>query len=95
MKCCAGVMTVTLHLPHSHSLKERRSVVNSVKERVRNKCNVSIHEEAGEGWQICNLAVACVADTESHVEHQFRTVREIMEQDTRLILLNPKIEYYV
>ncbi len=95
MKCCAGVMAVTLHLPHSHSLKERRSVVNSVKERVRNKCNVSIYEEAGEGWQICNLAVSCVADTESHVEQQFRMAREIMEQDTRLILLNPKIEYYV
>lgn len=95
MKFCVGVMAVTLHIPHSHSLKERRSVVSSVKIRVRNKCNVSIHEETSEGWQICNLAFACVADTESNVEIQFRAVREIIEQDTRLILLNPRIEYYV
>lgn len=95
MKCCVGVMTVTVHLPHSHSLKDRRSAVNSLKERIRNRCNVSVCEEAGETWQIANLAFACVADSEPAAEAMFRSIREIAESDDRVLLLNPRIEYYV
>lgn len=95
MKCCVGVMRLTLHLPHSHSLKERRSAVNSIKERARGRCNVSINEEAEDSWQIANLAFACVADTEHSVESQFRVIRDIIEHDDRVMMLHPEIEYYV
>jgi uncharacterized protein YlxP (DUF503 family) len=95
VKCCVGVMTCTLHLPHSHSLKDRRSAINSIKERARSKCNVSVSEEAGETWQIANMAFACVADSERSVEAQFRLIRELIEQDERVLMFDPRVEYYV
>lgn len=95
MRYCVGAMTVQLHLPHSHSLKERRSVVNSLKERIGQRFNVSVCEESSESWQIANLAFACVAQTEATVEQQFRQIRELMESDGRAMVMNPQIEYYV
>ncbi|MBK6909937.1 MAG: DUF503 domain-containing protein [bacterium] len=95
MKHCVGVMTVTVHLPASHSLKERRSVVNSLKERIANRCNVAILERGADTWQIAEMAFACVTETESQAEELFRRVRELIEMETRVIAMTPHVEYYV
>ncbi len=39
-----GVLTLELRLEHAHSLKEKRHVVKSLKERLRHKFNVSVSE---------------------------------------------------
>lgn len=78
-----------------HSLKDRRSAVNSIKERVRNKYNVSVSEEAGETWQIANMAFACVAVSERHVEAQFGSIRALIEEDERVLMFDPRVDYYV
>lgn len=95
MKYCVGVLTIELHLPHSHSLKERRSVANSLKEKVAHRLNVSVCEESAESWQCVRLAFACVAPSEASIEEQFRQIREFAEQDGRAIVINPRIEYHV
>lgn len=95
MKYCVGVLTMELHLPHSHSLKERRSVVSSLKEKIAHRLNVSVCEESTESWQTARLAFACVAQSEASVEEQFRQIREFAAQDGRAIVIQPRIEYYV
>ena len=39
-----GVLTLELRIDHAHSLKEKRHVVKSLKERLRHKFNVSVSE---------------------------------------------------
>lgn len=39
-----GVMTLELRIEQAHSLKEKRHVVRSLKDRLRNKFNVSVSE---------------------------------------------------
>jgi uncharacterized protein YlxP (DUF503 family) len=39
-----GVLTLELRIEHAHSLKEKRHVVKSLKERLRGKFNVSVSE---------------------------------------------------
>ena len=39
-----GVLTLELRLEHAHSLKEKRHVVKSLKDRLRHKFNVSVAE---------------------------------------------------
>ncbi|NUO18238.1 DUF503 domain-containing protein [bacterium] len=95
MKYCVGVLRVTLHLPHSHSLKERRSAVSSAKERLKSKFNLSIFEEPTESWQICNLAIACVGESETRVDQALRNSLNELEKDDRLSVLSPSVEYYV
>ena len=57
-----GVRTWELHLPGAHSLKEKRSVLKSMKDRLHNQFNVSVAETAHHDvWQRAELTVALVA----------------------------------
>jgi uncharacterized protein YlxP (DUF503 family) len=42
-----GVLTLELRLEHSHSLKEKRHVLKSLRDRLHNKFNVSIITTCG------------------------------------------------
>lgn len=95
MKFCVAAMKVDLHLPHSHALKERRSVVNSIKDRIRQRFNASVIEDGGSAWQAVTLVVAAAAHTESAVEQEFRQIQELILQETRASVMNLQIEYYV
>ena len=54
---------VELHIEGAHSLKQKRGVVSSIKQRVRNKFNVSIAEVGGQDtWQIAVLGMAAVSE---------------------------------
>jgi uncharacterized protein YlxP (DUF503 family) len=39
-----GVLTLELRIDHAHSLKDKRQVVKSLKDRLRRKFNVSVAE---------------------------------------------------
>ena len=54
---------VELHLGEVDSLKGKRHVLRGMKEKVKNRFNVSIAEvDHGDLWQRATLAVACVAN---------------------------------
>ena len=54
-----GVLTLELRIDHAHSLKEKRHVVKSLKERLRHKFNVSVAEI--EDQDLHNSAVIAAA----------------------------------
>jgi len=54
---------VELHVHGSQSLKAKRGVVSSIKQRVRNKFNVSIAEVGGQDtWQVAVIGLAAVSE---------------------------------
>lgn len=62
MPATVGVLTVELHVEGSHSLKDKRQVVKSLKDRLRSRFNVAVAEIDGmDTWQWSVLAVATVA----------------------------------
>jgi uncharacterized protein YlxP (DUF503 family) len=61
-----GSLRVRLLLRESRSLKDKRQVVKSIKDRLRNKFNVSVAEvEAQDNRQVAVLGVAMVSN-EAH-----------------------------
>jgi uncharacterized protein len=58
-----GVLTLELRIEHAHSLKEKRHVVKSLKDRLRNKFNVSVAEI--DDMDLHNSAVLAVAAVSS------------------------------
>ncbi len=54
-----GVLTLELRIEHAHSLKEKRHVVKSLKDRLRGKFNVSVAEI--DDQDLHNSAVIAVA----------------------------------
>jgi uncharacterized protein YlxP (DUF503 family) len=72
-----GVLTLELLLPESHSLKEKRHVVQSLKDRLRHKFNISVAEiDHQDTWQRATLAAVTVASDHTHAERVLQSVEE-------------------
>jgi uncharacterized protein len=64
-----GVLTLELWVESSHSLKDKRQVVRSLKDRLREKFNVSVAEIDGlDSWQNSVIAVVTVANDRTYAE---------------------------
>jgi hypothetical protein len=77
-----GVLTLELRIEHAHSLKEKRHVVKSLKDRLRNKFNVSVAEiDDMDLHNSAVLAVATVSSSRPFAEKVLQTVeREAASQ---------------
>lgn len=81
-----GVCTVELWIPESQSLKDKRQVLHSLKDRLRGKFNLSVAEVDGQDlWQKAVLGMACVANDGSHVE-------QVLEQALNVMKSMPTVE---
>ena len=77
-----GLLTLHLHIPHSHSLKDRRKVLRALKDRLR-RSNVSVAEiEFQEKWQRSLVGVVAISQTEAHAQE----VLERVEQEAARLL---------
>ena len=78
-----GVLTLELRLEHAHSLKDKRQVVQSLKERLRRKFNVAVAEIDGqEMWQRATVAAVTVSPS-----HDFAAkVLQSVEQEAASLL---------
>lgn len=82
-----GVLTVTLHLPESLSLKAKRQVVSGLLRRVRTRFQVAAAEVGDrERWQIAHLVVACVAPDGRHADEVLARTAAYIEQDGAAVL---------
>lgn len=71
-----------VHLGSSHSLKEKRMVLNRLKGRLRSRFNVSIAEiEHQDLWQRAGIAVVCVASDRGIVEKTLQAVAAEIERE--------------
>jgi uncharacterized protein YlxP (DUF503 family) len=64
-----GVMTWDLHLNGCASLKDKRRILLSLKDRLHERFNVSVAETGNQDqWQRAELACAVVATDRRHAE---------------------------
>ena len=72
LACCQ----IELHLPSCHSLKEKRKVVNRLRDRLRHRYNVSFAEvDHQDTWQRVGLALAAVSSHRQSLDSMFQAVR--------------------
>lgn len=75
-----GVCIIYLRISHSRSLKEKRQVINSIKDRVKSRFNVSVAEVAQlDDRQNAVLAIACVSNDGGHVNTSLSYVVNFIE----------------
>ena len=78
-----GVRSWELHVPGAHSLKEKRSVVKSLKDRLHNEFNLSVAETGHHDvWQTAELT-ACVVAVDR------RQADSVLASADRLVESNP------
>ncbi len=68
-----GLLTLELYLPESHSLKDKRQVVRSLKDRLRARFNVAVAElEGQDSWQRAVIGVVGISGSRPHLEESLR-----------------------
>lgn len=70
-----GLLTLEIYLPEAHSLKDKRQVLRSLKDRLRGKFNVAVAElEGQDSWQRSVVGVVSLANNAGYLEQSLRTV---------------------
>lgn len=89
-----GLCTLELYIPTAHSLKDKRRVVKSLIERVKNKFNVSIAEvDRQDNWQHAVIGMATVSNESVHVQQTLNTVTKFIENNEEMAeVINVSIE---
>ena len=68
-------LTLELRIEGAHSLKDKRQVLRSVKDRLRNSFNIAVAEiEVTDLWQRATLGVVSISDSRDYLDGLMRKV---------------------
>ena len=88
-----GTCRVELHLAGNNSLKGKRRVVKSIKDRIRGRFNVSVAEvDRLDEWQRATLGIACVSNNSRLVDETLAKVVNLIEADADALILDYEID---
>jgi len=78
-----GLLTLEIHLPEARSLKDKRQVIRSLKDRLRNQFNVAVAElDHQDLWQRSVIGVVSLSGDAAHLE---QSLRAVIEESERLL----------
>ena len=82
-----------MYIPDSGSLKGKRQVVKALKDRIRNRFNVSVAEvDHQELWRRCGLGIAVVTNDNKHIDTTISHIMRMIDMDYRVEILDHTIE---
>jgi uncharacterized protein YlxP (DUF503 family) len=68
-------LTIELEIPHAQSLKDRRQVLRSMKDKLRHSFNLSIAElDDGMVWNRATLGIAAISSSTSYLTGQLHQI---------------------
>ena len=90
-----ALLSATISIPEAHSLKDKRRVVKSLKDRTVNHMNVSVAEVGQqEVWNRAELAFVTVAAEKKVVERRLSQIIERLENGHDWVLMEVRTEFF-
>lgn len=88
-----GLLTLEIHIPEARSLKDKRQVLRSLKDRLRARFNVAVAElEHQDVWQSSVVGVVTLSNNAHHVQQSLETVLAEAERILERSLVSHQIE---
>jgi uncharacterized protein YlxP (DUF503 family) len=70
-----GLLILELQIPDAHSLKDKRQILRSLKDRLRRKFNIAVAElDFHDVWQSSTVGIVTLSNAEQHVEESLQHV---------------------
>lgn len=89
-----GLVTLEIHIPDARSLKDKRQVLRSLKDRLRGHFNVAVAElDHQDVWQRSVVGVVGISGEDGHLAEMMAAVLEMSEQVLGRELISHQIEY--
>ena len=88
-----GTLQIHLYLPDSHSLKSKRQVISSIKDKLRRKFNISISEiDRLDSKKEAILGVCCVSNSRQYLDTVLSKIMQGVECFPNVQLVDYKSE---
>ena len=90
-----GILIVSVHIPSAQSLKEKRMVLKSLKDRARSQFNASVDELGDQDkWQTANLGFAMIGNDNRYINGTLDNIFSFVESCGCLTVCEHRIEFY-
>jgi len=88
-----GLLKVALHIPESNSLKEKRRVLLSLRDLLKNNFNIAVAEVSSQDkWQKAVLAIVSVGTERQMVDRSMAKVVDFIRDFGRVDLVDYELE---
>ena len=89
-----GVLLFSLFIPAAHSLKEKRMVLKSLKDKVRLKFNVSIAElDRDDKWQLATCGISMIGNDQRYIDSCLQHILQYLESINGAEISDHHIEF--
>jgi uncharacterized protein YlxP (DUF503 family) len=89
-----GLLTLELQIQHAQSLKDKRQVIRSLKDRIRSRFNAAVAEvDHQDSWQRSTIAVATVSGDRQYAEEALRKIEEEAARAVGVDLVSAEVEF--
>ena len=90
-----GLLTLEIYIPDARSLKDKRQVLRSLKDKLRGHFNVAVAElDHQDLWQRSVVGVVSISNDDKRLEESMRAVADESERLLGRDLIGQEIEYF-
>lgn len=90
-----GVLQFTVEIPYATSLKEKRSVIKSMRERLRRTHNISVAEiDDQEEWTVATLGITAAGSDIPQVNSLLDRILNALQDWRDTTLIDHRIEIF-
>ena len=90
-----GLLEIDLFAEEFHSLKEKRRLLSSLKERLKKKFNIAVAESDYQDlWQKAQLSVVAIGPSRAFLDSTFQQIEDFIFLNYAVQISKMKVEYY-
>ncbi|MDP9147237.1 MAG: DUF503 domain-containing protein [Acidobacteriota bacterium] len=88
-----GLLTLELHIDDAQSLKDKRQILRSLKDRLRAKYNVAVAElDYHDTWQRSVVGIVTLSNEDQHVQESLQHVLAEADRILGPLLISHNVE---
>ncbi|MBF0385053.1 MAG: DUF503 domain-containing protein [Candidatus Omnitrophica bacterium] len=89
-----GVLYIRVFIPQSQSLKDKRMVLKSLKDKIRNEFNASVAElDKEDKWQTATLGACMIGPDKKYIDNALRNILSLAERHYPLEICETVVEF--
>jgi uncharacterized protein YlxP (DUF503 family) len=90
-----GYCSFDIHLPGCQSLKEKRMIISSIKQKIRKDFNVAISELGyNDYWQRALIGIVTISNSQSTIVNTFDKISLILDKNPAIEIMEEIRSYY-
>lgn len=88
-----GICKVELHIPQTNSLKGKRRILKSLKDRIKHRFNVAVAEiDNHDFYQRATLGIVSISNDRKYLDSILAKVMELIKGNLQIEIIDYEIE---